>query len=39
MPTIGCGLDRLQWNRVEVMMRDIFENDDLIITVYKFTPK
>lgn len=39
MPTIGCGLDRLQWDKVEGMLRDIFQNDDIIISVYKFTPK
>jgi O-acetyl-ADP-ribose deacetylase (regulator of RNase III) len=39
MPTIGCGLDRLQWDKVEGMLRDVFGNDDLNITVYKFVPK
>ena len=34
MPRIGCGLDRLDWNVVKKMIKDIFKNDDIKITIY-----
>ena len=34
MPRIGCGLDLLQWPKVEEMLRDIFGDTDLEITIY-----
>ncbi|KAL2104134.1 hypothetical protein ACEWY4_001002 [Coilia grayii] len=34
MPRIGCGLDRLMWNKVEEMIKDVFHDTDLCITVY-----
>ncbi|XP_019638088.1 PREDICTED: O-acetyl-ADP-ribose deacetylase 1-like [Branchiostoma belcheri] len=34
MPRIGCGLDRLQWERVSQMLQDIFSETDITITVY-----
>ena len=32
LPKIGCGLDRLDWDRVEQMLKDIFP--DIDITIY-----
>ncbi|CAH1250920.1 OARD1 [Branchiostoma lanceolatum] len=34
MPRIGCGLDKLQWDRVSQMVKDIFSDTDVAITVY-----
>ena len=34
MPRIGCGLDKLQWSRVELMLKEIFEDMELTITIY-----
>ena len=34
MPRIGCGLDRLKWEKVISCIRDVFANADLIITIY-----
>lgn len=33
MPLIGCGLDRLQWDRVSVMIKEIFVDEDIEILV------
>lgn len=33
MPKIGCGLDRLQWNKVENIIKDIFKETDIEILV------
>ena len=33
MPLIGCGLDRLQWDRVSAMIKDIFADTDIEILV------
>lgn len=33
MPLIGCGLDRLQWDRVSAMIKDIFADTDMEILV------
>merc|ERR1712228_73429 len=35
MPKIGCGLDRLAWNRVEEIIRSAFENTNIRISVYE----
>merc|ERR1712228_25490 len=35
LPKIGCGLDRLQWNRVEEIICDIFKNTNIRISVSK----
>lgn len=35
MPIIGCGLDKLQWNKVSVLIKEIFENTDIEILVCK----
>lgn len=31
---IGCGLDRLQWENVSVIIEEVFEATDIKITVY-----
>ncbi len=33
MPLIGCGLDRLQWDKVSGIIKRVFENTDFEITV------
>lgn len=35
MPIIGCGLDRLQWNKVSEIIKEIFEDTDIEILVCK----
>ncbi|KAK3547423.1 hypothetical protein QTP86_020884 [Hemibagrus guttatus] len=34
IPRIGCGLDRLSWEKVSVIIEDIFQHTDIAITVY-----
>ncbi len=36
MPLIGCGLDRLEWNRVREMVQEIFRDTDAEILVCLF---
>ena len=37
MPAIGCGLDKLQWNKVEAMIEEIFDNTSIDVTIcYKY---
>lgn len=33
MPKIGCGLDRLDWDRVSAMIKEVFEDLDIDILV------
>lgn len=33
MPTIGCGLDRLKWDKVSAMIQEIFADEDIEILV------
>lgn len=33
MPVIGCGLDRLEWNKVKEIIKDVFEDTDIEILV------
>lgn len=35
MPVIGCGLDRLQWDRVSEIIKEVFANTDIEILVCK----
>lgn len=35
MPLIGCGLDKLKWNKVSEMIQDIFADTDIEILVCK----
>lgn len=34
MPRIGCGLDRLQWDKVSVILEQVFKHTNISITVY-----
>lgn len=34
MPRIGCGLDKLEWNKVKEMIKDVFKDTDIGIEVY-----
>lgn len=34
MPRIGCGLDKLEWNKVKEMIKEIFKDTDIAIEVY-----
>ena len=34
MPRIGCGLDGLQWNKVVEIIKDVFKETNVKITVY-----
>lgn len=36
IPQIGCGLDRLNWNVVREIIKEVFENTDIQIVVYIF---
>lgn len=36
IPKIGCGLDRLQWNVVEQIIKGVFANTDVEIVVNEF---
>lgn len=35
MPQIGCGLDRLEWNKVSQIIKDIFQDTDIEILICK----
>ncbi|XP_070695964.1 ADP-ribose glycohydrolase OARD1 isoform X2 [Pempheris klunzingeri] len=39
MPRIGCGLDRLEWRRVSVILEGVFKHTDISITVYSLPEK
>ena len=34
IPRLGCGLDKLQWDKVSELIEDIFSKSDIEITVY-----
>ena len=34
MPRIGCGLDRLNWEKVKLIIQEAFKDTDIKITVY-----
>ena len=34
MPKAGCGLDQLEWHKVERLIKEICAQSDLTITVY-----
>lgn len=36
MPKIGCGLDRLEWNKVLPMIQEIYADLDIQITIYHY---
>ena len=33
MPIIGCGLDRLQWDKVSEIIKEVFKNKNIEILV------
>ena len=33
MPKIGCGLDKLKWNNVRCIIKDIFKDLDIEIKI------
>lgn len=35
MPLIGCGLDKLQWDKVSAIIKEVFGDTDIEITVCK----
>ena len=35
MPVIGCGLDRLEWERVSAVIQDVFADTDVEILICK----
>ncbi|XP_062899783.1 ADP-ribose glycohydrolase OARD1-like [Mobula hypostoma] len=37
MPRIGCGLDKLSWNKVAQIIHDVFKSTDIVITVYSLS--
>ncbi|XP_061700219.1 ADP-ribose glycohydrolase OARD1 [Syngnathoides biaculeatus] len=39
MPRIGCGLDRLKWERVSEILEEVFEPADISVTVYSLPVK
>ena len=39
MPRIGCGLDMLQWPKVELMLREIFADMELTVSIYTLASK
>ncbi|XP_014002077.2 ADP-ribose glycohydrolase OARD1 [Salmo salar] len=39
MPRIGCGLDRLSWDKVEKMLEKVFQPTSISITVYTLPVK
>ena len=34
IPRLGCGLDKLQWDKVSKLIDNIFSKSDIEITVY-----
>lgn len=39
MPRIGCGLDRLEWAKVSVILEQVFRYTNISITVYSLPQK
>uniref|UniRef100_A0A3Q3AC54 O-acyl-ADP-ribose deacylase 1 n=1 Tax=Kryptolebias marmoratus TaxID=37003 RepID=A0A3Q3AC54_KRYMA len=39
MPRIGCGLDRLEWSKVSVMLEQVFRHTGISVTVYSLLRK
>lgn len=38
IPQIGCGIDGMEWPKVEEVLRRVFEKCDIQITVYIYVP-
>ena len=34
MPAIACGLDKMVWRDIEYLIRQIFDNSNILVTVY-----
>ena len=34
MPKIGCGLDRMAWEDVENLLWSVFDNHNILVTIY-----
>ena len=34
MPKIGCGLDKLEWSQVSVVLKEVFVDTHIVIMVY-----
>lgn len=34
IPRLGCGLDKLRWDKVSEMIEDVFSDSGIEITVY-----
>ena len=34
MPRIGCGLDKLEWNKVADLLKKVFQDTKMTVTVY-----
>lgn len=39
MPQIGCGIDGLEWEKVEKIIKVVFQETDVRVTIYKFVPQ
>ena len=39
MPRIGCGLDRIDWGKVKIMLEEVFSGSDLKVIVYTLEKK
>ncbi|XP_055383550.1 ADP-ribose glycohydrolase OARD1-like [Condylostylus longicornis] len=39
IPKIGCGIDGLEWDKVQAELKKVFEKENVEITVYNFVPK
>ncbi|XP_061392273.1 ADP-ribose glycohydrolase OARD1-like [Musca vetustissima] len=39
MPRIGCGIDGLEWDKVNAELIEVFKNENVQIVVYNFVPK
>uniref|UniRef100_A0A336KNZ2 CSON013127 protein n=2 Tax=Culicoides sonorensis TaxID=179676 RepID=A0A336KNZ2_CULSO len=39
MPRIGCGIDGLQWDKVSDLIKEVFKNENVEVTIYTFVPK
>lgn len=38
LPRIGCGLDRMDWNKVKEILHDVFGKEEVEIVIYNYKP-
>ncbi|XP_064540616.1 ADP-ribose glycohydrolase OARD1 [Drosophila montana] len=38
IPRIGCGIDGLEWDKVSAVLTEVFQREDVEITVYNYVP-